>query len=396
MKAPPLFTEAHRLFFLAAGIFAFCAVAAWELWLGVHAAGGMVARASFAVAPHQWHAHELIFGYVVAVIAGFFFTAVPNWTKAAPPRAPLLIAVAVLWVAGRLAISTSAWLPAGVVAAVDLAVLPVLAAWVLGALRRNPKPANLMLVLLLALVWAGDVLTHLDWLWGVGVGADVGLRTALLGQAAMVAVIGGRVTPAFTRNAMRRSDHAGREPSSPSFLTALTVGAALILPLLSLLDATGPIFGTLAGVAAAGQALRLSLWQGWWTRRQPILWSLHLASAMLAAGYAILALAAFGYGSEIAALHVIGIGGVGGMTLAVMSRAALGHSGRPLIAPRPLAAAYAMLALAAVARAAGSLGGVGWYWTGVLGAGALWCLAFAIFIVVYVPILAGPPLEPAS
>ena len=143
------FTEGFRVFFLAAGLFAVAALVYWELWLAIHAAGGMVTATPFAHPPHLWHAHEMIWGYAGAVLGGFFLTAVPNWTGGRPAAAPFLLAVSGLWLAGRAAVWVSGSLDPWLVAAVDLAFLPVLASKLVAMLIRRPKPQNLMLVGLL-------------------------------------------------------------------------------------------------------------------------------------------------------------------------------------------------------------------------------------------------------
>ena len=152
-------------------------------------------------------------------------------------------------------------------------------------------------------------------------------------------------------------------------------------------------FGGLAVLAGTAGLARLAGWRGLWTLNQPILWSLHLGYAMNAAGLILLGLSALGIGSEVAALHVLGIGAVGGMTLAVMSRAALGHSGRPLVAAWPIASGYAALSVAALARFAGSEWPA-FYYPGVLTSGALWIAAFLLFTAELWPVFTGPKFSP--
>ena len=383
------FGDGWRVFFLAAGLYAVFALIVWEGWLAIHAAGGMVTETPFAPVPHLWHAHEMVFGYPAAAMGGFFLTAVPNWTGARAARHLFIITAAAIWLAGRLAIWWSASLPPLLVAAVDLAFLPVLGAKILTQLLQRPKPQNLMFLGILALVWTGNLMVHLDWA-GLGGSADTGLRLGLFATCALIGVLGGRVTPAFTRNAMQRS---GRETGLPGSRAPLDI-AAIALPVLVAVVAALPVpeavFGALAITAGAAQLLRSALWRPGWTLGQPILWVLHLGMATLAAGWIMAGLAALGWGSEVAALHVLGIGAVGGMTLAVMSRAALGHAGHPLVAPFPLALAYGLLPLAALARWAGSSLGIGGYYAGVLTSGALWILAFTLFAATLWPVLTGP------
>ena len=376
MTPPTILTAGFRVFFLAAAFHAIAAMAVWLGWLGVAAAGGTVAWTPFDAAPQIWHAHEMIFGFATAAIAGFILTAVPNWTGAPPAGAALVTAAAALWLAGRVAVFLSAALPAALVAAVDLAFLPFLAAIALVQLARRPKPANLMVVALLALLWSGDLLVHLDLAAMAAGDAERGLRAGLLTVAALVAIIGGRVTPAFTRNALAPEP----VPPTPGPLNAATIAAAIALPVLTLADASAALIGSTALVAGAAQALRLAGWRGLRTLRRPILWSLHLPQAMLALGWVALGLAAFDAFDGVAALHLIGIGAAGGMILAMMGRAGLGHSGRPLVFGSGMATACALIPAAALLRAVGPFAGATLYWNAVIAAGVLWCVAFGVFV----------------
>jgi uncharacterized protein involved in response to NO len=192
---------------------------------------------------------------------------------------------------------------------------------------------------------------------------------------------------------------AGREtglPVSRPPLEIAGVALAIALPALTLLRAPDAALGVAALAAGAAQLGRVAGWRPGWTLGQPILWSLHLAFATLGLGLLLTGLAAFGIGSAIAALHVLGIGAVGGMTLAVMSRATLGHSGRPLVAPPAVGLAYALLPLAAALRWVASEEMGAWYFPGVLAAGLLWTLAFALFVAALWPAFWGPRADAAS
>lgn len=377
------FTEGFRVFFLAAGLFGVASLAYWELWLGVHAAGGMVTGTPFAMAPHLWHAHEMIWGFAGAVLGGFFLTAVPNWTGGRPAAVPFLAAVSGVWLAGRLAVWVSGTLDPWLVAAADLAFLPLLAAKLVAMLVRRPKPQNVMLIGLLSLLWAGNLMVHLDWT-GLWPGAAwEGMRAGLLTVAAMIAVVGGRITPAFTRNALRRRGRETGLPRETGPLDRLGLASAILLPVLVLLGAPETALAAAALAAGGLHAARLAGWRGLAVLDEPLLWSMHAAYALLAAGYLALALAYWAGTSEVAALHVLGIGAIGGMTLTVMSRASLGHTGRALTAPRPVVAAFAMLLAATGLRAAGSYGGLDLYYATMLAAGALWIGAFGLFLATF-------------
>ena len=388
-----VFTAGFRIFFLAAGLFAIFAMVVWEGWLAIHAAGGMVSDMPFAMAPHLWHAHELIFGYASAAIAGFLMTAAPSWVGGEGARARFFAVAAGVWLAGRAAMWFSGYLPPAVVMAADLAFLPVIAAKVATLLFRRPQPRQMVFLIVLGVFFSSNLAVHLEWIGVTDHSAYSGLRAGLLTLTALIMILGGRVTPAFTRNAMRR---AGRETGLPRDARVLAVAAistAMLLPVLMLAGIDGIPFGGLAVLAGTAGLARLAGWRGLWTLNQPILWSLHLGYAMNAAGLILLGLSALGIGSEVAALHVLGIGAVGGMTLAVMSRAALGHSGRPLVAAWPIASGYAALSVAALARFAGSEWPA-FYYPGVLTSGALWIAAFLLFTAELWPVFTGPKFSP--
>lgn len=383
-----LISEGYRSFFLLAGMWSVLAMILWSGWLAVHALGGLVTDLPFAMAPHLWHGHEMIFGYGAA--AGFFLTAVPNWTGQPGARALFIGGAALVWIAGRAVVWVSAALPAGLVAVVDLAFLPLLGARIAVLLIRRPKPQNLLFLGVLLLIWGGNLMVHLDWM-GIGADAGAGLRLGLGGLCAMIAVLGGRITPAFTRNALIRAGREDRLPRSRPGLDRAGIVTALALPVALLLPLPDVLRGVVA-LAAGGLALaRLAGWRGLSLPGEALIWSLHLAYAALGIGWIAWGAALLGLGSEVGALHLLAIAAVGGMTLAVMSRAALGHTGRALVAPQPMALAYVLLPLAAGLRWLGSQW-FGLYYPAVIGAGVLWCLAFALFVAAYAPILGGPRL----
>lgn len=385
MKPEYLFKAGWRVFFLAAGLWAVISVGVWTLWL----AGLADPSAHLGTAPQLWHAHEMIFGYATAALGGFFLTAVPNWTgaKAAPERFVLLVAG--LWLAGRLAVCLAGLLPAWLLAALDLAFLPVLAAKVLTQLLARPKAQNMMFLLLLSMVWTSNLLVHLEWM-GIAGTEWQGLRGGLLTICAMIAALGGRVTPAFTRNAMLRAGcDETRLPVSRRWLDLPGTALAILTALVVLAGVQDAFSGALAVLAGLFAAARLAGWRALSLPGEPIVWALHLGYGLLALGLVTWGLAQLGLGSELGALHILGIGAIGGMTLAVMSRASLGHSGRALVAPRPVAIAYALIPVAVALRWAGSAF-AGFYLPGMIGAGLVWCLAFALYLGALGPIFFAP------
>ncbi|WP_241865460.1 NnrS family protein [Paracoccus salsus] len=383
-------TEPYRIFFLAAGLYAIFALLVWELWLGIHFAGGMVSAMPFAAAPHLWHAHEMIFGYASAALGGFFLTAVPNWTDSKEAARAFVALAAGIWIAGRLAIWFSGALPPALVAALDLAFLPLLGAKIALMLVKRPKPQNVAFLGFLALIWAGNLMVHLEWL-GVADTLDTGLRVGLFALCLMIAVLGGRVTPGFTRNALKRAGHPEATlPRTSKPLDLATTALIALVPLALLMQVPPLVPAVLAVTSGTMQIVRVAFWGPLLIWRQPILWALHLGMVMLGAGLLFWGLSAFGLGSEVAALHLLGIGAVGGMTLAVMSRAVLGHTGRALVAPGMVALSYGLVALAAGLRwLASSLSG-DLYFPLMLMTGALWIAAFTLYVVCLWPAFTGP------
>lgn len=389
--APLVLTGGFRFFFLAAGLFAIVSMAAWLAWLALHAGGAAIRAPTIAAAPHLWHGHEMIFGYGIAVIAGFFLTAVPSWTGAPSAPAVFVGATGALWLAGRLAVWFSAWLDPVLVMVIDLAFLPPLMVRIGLNLRRRPQPHNVILIALLTLILAGNFMVHLEWTGMTTDTAGAGLRLGLLTIAALIAIIGGRVIPGFTKNALVRRGMTGNLPVNHGALSKGGIASAVLLAPAVAAGLPDAALGILALAAALLNGARLARWRWRDTLDEPILWSLHLAFAMLVLGYGTLSAAYLtGWPHEVAALHLTVIGAIGGMTLAMMSRAALGHTGRALRVSRQTALAYLAIAVAALIRAFGPALAPGLYNGIMMISGGLWIAGFTLFIVAYWPILTGP------
>ncbi|WP_298850008.1 NnrS family protein [uncultured Ruegeria sp.] len=385
-----VFSEGFRIFFLSAGLYGVFVGIVWGVWLASLDELLPYAEPSYAMPPAMWHAHEMIFGYATAALGGFFLTAVPNWTGAPEARARFVTVVAVIWVAGRVAVWFSGALNPVVVAIIDLSFVPILAFKVTSQLILRPKPQNMVFLYLLTLIWIANLMAHLEWTDMTTDTLNTGVRTGLLGLCSMIAILGGRITPAFTRNAMKRAGLPESSwPVSVAVLDKATMILALLLPLLVLTLGSGSITGICALMLGSVQMMRMARWRAGWAMRQPILIALHLGLGMLALGLILWGMAVIGLGSEIGALHILGIGCVGGMTLAVMSRAALGHSGRSLVAPPPMVTAYGLMAAAAVFRWIGSGFDEG-YLVFMLASDGLWVSAIALYLIAMWPALTGP------
>ncbi|WP_435105059.1 NnrS family protein [Arhodomonas sp. AD133] len=371
-----------RVFFMLASLFAGGVVLAWLAML----TGRIPMPADLS--PLWWHAHEMIYGFVPAAIAGFLLTAMANWTGLAPPRGWALLALAALWLAGRLAFALTAWLPAIAVTIVDLAFLPVLAAVAWRTLRRAGNRRNLPLVAVLLVFASGNALMHAALLGASPAFARVGELMGLDLTALLIAVIGGRITPAFTTNWLARhgGDPARVRKSTNVDRSALLALVALIV--VDLIARGSAVAGVIALIAAGLHALRLWGWRGWHTLSDPLLWILHLGYAWLVLALLLRGLAAFT--TDIGAsvwIHALGVGAIGVMIIGVMTRVAVAHTGHGLILRRGATLIYAAVNLAAVLRVVSAMGG------GTLAlqlAAAAWAAAFVGFVFAYGPVLNRP------
>jgi Uncharacterized protein involved in response to NO len=379
-----LFAYGFRPFFLAAGLYALIAIAAW-IWIYRSGLAPLP-----ATPPQLWHGHEMLFGFIGAAIAGFLLTAVPSWTGARGFGGTPLIVLFAVWLAGRLAFAMAPWIPFALLAVCELALLPLLAGLIAPPLLRQ-RNRNTPLLAVLAAFWLADaVFLHAVY------GADPGrARAALLVGIDLVllliTVIGGRIVPAFTANALRLQGITVA-PRTYKWLDRVAIASMVLLVIADAVPQVPSSWQAfIAAVAALAHAARLSGWQGLRTFSQPIVWSLHLAYAWLPIGLALRAVF-LATGAPWAAhwLHALTIGAAALMILAVTTRASLGHTGRPLRVARPIAIAYGLLALAALVRVfLPSVPGIEYVRTVELSALA-WLAAFALFVAVYTPILVRP------
>jgi uncharacterized protein involved in response to NO len=380
---PAFLSRGFRPFFLGAGLWAIAAIAIWPAFF----MGQVTIPTAFA--PVDWHVHEMIFGYGAAVVAGFLLTAIPNWTGRLPVAGGPLAALAGLWAAGRLAVFFSGLTGWVVAALVDVAFLVVFAAVVArevlaGNNRRNLKVAAL--VLILALANAGFHVE--DALDGT---APYATRAGLAIIVMLILVIGGRVVPSFTHNWLA---HRG-DPDRPAPFgrpdAAVMVLSGLALLLWVALPETAPT-GMLLAAAGIANLWRLARWRGVATFSDRLVLVLHLGFFFAALGFLFAAAAALAPGTVTAsaAVHVWAIGGIGTMTLAMMTRATLGHTGQSLEASIGTEAVYLAVIIALIARVAAEFFPQAMVPLLHVAATA-WVLAFAGFVLLYGRLLAGAP-----
>ncbi len=384
-KRPPLagwapFALGFRPFFLAAGVYSVLLMFLWLLALNGKVQLG-------ALSPFVWHAHEMLFGFTVAVIAGFLLTAVQNWTGIRTLSGPPLAGLFLLWLAGRLSFLLPG-LPVGWVALLDLLFLPVLAVMLAIPIIKARQPYNTPFPLMLLVLAAANVMVHVEALGRPDARVSLGLHLAVYVIVTMIVVMGGRVIPSFTDNKLRT--HARRWKSIERLMPVFTIGAflgVLIAPrsLATLL---------LAALAAGTHGVRL--W-GWHTRKiwsVPLLWVLHLGYAWIVVGFALLAASAGGMATATGpALHAFTAGGIGVLTLGMMARVSLGHTGR-MLEPSPLISlSFVAINLAALVRVSVPLFFPEAHAQSMVLAGLFWISAFGLFSAVYAPILLRPRVD---
>lgn len=374
------FALGFRPFFLAAGIWAVLLMALWMLVLLGNLDLG-------AWSPLVWHGHEMLFGFTVAVIAGFLLTAAQNWTGIRTPSGAPLAALFMLWLAGRLGFLIPG-LPPVLVALVDLAFLPLLAGALALPILKARQLHNYPFPLMLLALTAANALVHLEVLGWTASTAGLGLHLAVYVVVTMIIVMGGRVIPSFTDNKLRT--RARRWP----VIERLVVPSTLAALLASLLAPDLIITALFAAIAAAVHFVRLA---GWYTHKYwsvPLLWILHLGYAWIALGFALLALSAAGIeGAAGSALHAFTAGGIGVLTLGMMARVSLGHTGR-LLEPVPLMTlAFIEIGLAALLRVAVPLFFPASHAAAMTASGLLWMVGFGLFTVLYAPVLLRPRVD---
>ncbi|MGE0485667.1 MAG: NnrS family protein [Gammaproteobacteria bacterium] len=378
----PLLRLGFRVFFLAAGAWAVLAMLAWAAaW-----AGGWQFGAVPAVA---WHAHEMIYGYALAVVAGFLLTAVPNWTGRPTPRGAALGLLAAVWLAARLALASTPG--ALIVAAVldlafDVLLLFAIARPIVAV--RQWRQAGILAKLVL--LGGGNLAFYLGAAGTWPAGQTLALHGGVFLLVALILTIAGRVLPGFITRGVR----VPVTIAEPRGATGLTLVLFLAFFVAELAGADGRFTGTLAAGLVLVTTHRLVAWHTPALWREPLLWGLFLAIVTIDFGFGLYALAGWFAVPRSLALHAFAAGGIGLATLAMMARVALGHSGRDIREPpRALAPALVLLALAGLARVVLPLAAPAHYAVAVELAQGLWVAAFAIFVLVYAPILWRPRVD---
>jgi uncharacterized protein involved in response to NO len=373
------FALGFRPFFLVAAIFAVLLMAQWiAAFVGGHELANYYGTIG-------WHSHEMIFGYTAAVIAGFLLTAVRNWTGVQTARGVPLAALVMLWFAGRVLPFAAATFSPWVIASLDLAFLPALAVALSIPLLRKKEKRDLIFLPLLAGLIIANLFVHLEMTGYARNTARAGTFFALNLVVLLIVIMGGRVIPFFTERAL--AGFAQKRTPAIEWLSPLSALAFLVTELLLPDSRTAGVLAALAGVV---NGIRLI---GWYTNRVwsvPLLWVLHLGYAWIVAGFCLKALGAFGFVPPQFTIHAFTVGGIGGLTLGMMARVSLGHTGRPLRVSSLMTTAFVLINLAAVVRGILPIALPAWFQQLVAVSGSLWIAAFAIFLATYAPILTQP------
>jgi uncharacterized protein involved in response to NO len=380
---PAVLSAGFRPFFLAAAVWAALAV---PLWLAADTEGLVL---PIRLAPWVWHAHEMIFGFAAASVTGFLLTPIPNWTGRLPLQGPPLATLVFLWALGRVGVLISARIGAPAAALADLCFPFAFLAVVAREILAGENWRNLPVVGALLLLFAGNLLVHIDAL-GVAATAELGNRVGIATLLMLISLVGGRIIPSFTRNwlakfrpEVRAPAPAGRFDPAVLAITAVALAMWAIAPE----AAASSCFLLIAGIAIG---LRLSRWRGLSTAREPLLLILHVGYAWLALGLLLCGVdGIFEIVPPTAALHTLTVGAIGTMTLAVMTRASLGHTGGPLRAGPITKTIYILVTIAAVLRVLSPLAAEILLWL----ASVSWTGAFGLFAVFYGRILMRPRVE---
>jgi len=374
---PALFAYGFRPFFLAAGAWAAFGIL---FWLSQYT-GALILPTHFSAL--DWHIHEMLYGYIAAAIAGFLLTAIPNWTGRLPVSGAPLAGLALLWLAGRIAILLSAEIGGTLAAVIDVAFLATLAAVTAREIVAGKNWRNLRVLIVVGVLILGNIVFHVEVLRSGS--ADYGIRLGIGAVILLISLIGGRIVPSFTSNWLKRSN-PGRLPVAFARFDMVTLGVSALALLAWVGAPAHRATGTLLMLAGILQFVRLARWAGDRTLADRLVLVLHLGYLFVPLGFLLI-----GASTWVAAvppsagIHAWTAGAIGLMTLAVMTRATLGHTGRPLQAGAGTQAVYACVFVAAVLRIVAACIG-----SPVLlnCAGAAWIAGFAGFVVLYGPLLA--------
>jgi uncharacterized protein involved in response to NO len=378
-----LWGRSFRPFFLGLAVFGALVIPWWSLiWVGK-------ATVPLWLTPPIWHGHEMVFGFVAAAVAGFLLTAAANWSGNRAIAGVPLIVLFVFWLAGRLAFAGAFVLTPFTMALLDVGFLPALAFAAYWTLRGSGQWRNYGIVLIVTVLAIANIIMHAETLGIVAGMASHALRFAIDLITILVIVISGRITPAFTINALVKAGI----PHNIVRQSKTTIPLIISMLLLTVSRPLGEpiITGCLSAFAALLAIVRLYGWQPWLTGRDPLLWSLHLGAAWLCIALALEAMSYLGLPvPATAGLHALTTGAISGTIVAVITRVSLGHTGRPLILPSGAVLCYVLINVAAVVRVVTPLMSIEWHFHAYLVSAVCWSAALLLFTGLYWHILTTP------
>ncbi|ARQ14403.1 NnrS family protein (plasmid) [Rhizobium etli] len=371
-----LFSYGFRPFFLAAALWAIVSIGLWAAFLNY----GIPVASNYGAL--YWHAHEMLFGFAPAVLAGFLLTAIPNWTGRLPISGPPLAVLFAVWCAGRIAMLASSSIGVTAATAIDSLFLPLMLALCAREVVAGKKWKDLKVVAGLAVLSVANLCFHIQVIGGGN--PELPIRLGLGAYVLLVTIVGGRILPSFTRNWINQRGRTDFPIPYNHFDTATIIAGAVSLASWAIWP-DSIATGLLAAAAAAMNAIRLARWRGWVTWGEPILFVLHAAYGFVPLGFAAIAFGPIGL-SQVAVLHIFAIGAMSMMMLAVMTRASRGHTGRQLKSSRVTNASYLVLAAVAVLRPLAEL--LPAATTEILLLSAVgWAVAFGLFALEHAPFL---------
>ncbi|WAK00734.1 NnrS family protein [Methylobacter sp. YRD-M1] len=387
MKSPtifdyPLFALGFRAFFGLAGLSALILIVLWNAIFK----GELTLSNYFAHT--YWHAHEMLLGYSVAVIAGFLLTAVRNWTGRPTLTGDQLAGLCLLWLYGRIVPFYAGLLPDALIALIDFSFLPALAYQISKPIMQAKHYRSLIFIGLLLLLALGNGLIHAEILGIQESSAWPGIQMVVATIIIMILVIAGRVFPFFTERGL-----PGARVVRNPIMDGLSIAAAALVFGLQLFNISGIVLALTAVLAVVVNIIRVA---GWYVQRiwyVPLLWVLYIGYGWIVLGFALTALTAYGLVAPTLALHAFTVGGIGVLTLGMMARVSLGHTGRALRASNAMAIGFVLINLAALFRVLLPIALPDWYGMLVYVSTLSWLAAFSLFVFVYAPILTTPRID---
>lgn len=373
----PFWGRGFRPFFFLGALYSVVSLA---IWGGFYA--GHITPPRFLLDPVSWHAHEMLYGYTMAIVAGFLLTAVANWTGGAPARQMHLAGLCLLWLLGRFVMNVDLDLPFWAITLAETAFIPALALSLAIPLIKSWNKRNFIFLTLLGVLFACDLAFLIT-------AEKTPLYIALMVVLTMISLVGGRIIPAFTVAALRRTGiQAFQTPQEKMDIAALVSLAAVALCLIFAKDTL--FLAICAGLSALIHGLRMRHYHTTKTLSDPMLWILHMGYLWLVIGLLMLSLTGFGILAIPAVIHALTAGCIGSMTLGMICRVTLGHTGRNLIASKMTTVSFIMIQIAALMRVFGPLFMPDKMAEWITGAAFLWAACFAIYLLIYTPMLIAP------